>query len=251
MNKNIEIPKIGPEIIAGHEFKAIVRNIPLFRDDTGEWKAQMYLDNDGAYWVRHVGDLISNEPIVLRVDDHCMTGFDLIHMPLGGHPETACDCRQQSQESKRLIQEYGRGIVIHTPHEARGHGPVAKALQLKLQAVAILKGEHMPDTYECFEMTGFTPPDIRNYDAIRAILYDLGLKDHNFILITNNSRKVQELIKFGVNVAGHINVYDPENPDYYSGANFDAKAKDGHDRPPEKIPANGIVFHCEEFIVAN
>lgn len=121
-----------PEIIAGHEFKAVVRDIPLFRDDFGLWEMQMFEDADGAYWVISIGELARDAPILLRIDDHCMTGFDLGHKSLEGHPETACDCKQQSYESRRKIQEVGRGLVIHTPLEARGHGPVAKALQLKI-----------------------------------------------------------------------------------------------------------------------
>lgn len=107
----------------------------------------------------------------------------------------------------------------------------------------------MPDTYQCFEMTGFVPPDIRDYDAVRAIIYNMGLSEKPFILLTNNPRKVDELRRHGINVVDLANVYDELQPDYYLGANFLAKVEDGHAPPPSSIPKGGVVFHSTEVVV--
>lgn len=241
---------IGPsgsgEVIHGHEFFHIVRDIPFFYDKFGPWNLHFYEDKDGAYWVRTVGDIATNNSsILLRVDDHCMTGFDLGHESPPEHPEAACDCVQQSELSRAYIQSVGLGVVIHTPLEARGHGPLAKALQLKMQGEALKNGTPFPDTVVCFEASGFRPPDIRDYEGVRAILSDLNLDRASFLLMTNNPRKVDELQKAGVTIAQTVNVFAPNMRDYYGGSNFQAKhATLGHDSAPSSIPLNGVIMNA-------
>lgn len=234
------------ETILGHTFTEVVRDIPNFYDQFGSWRLHYFRDFSGPYWARTVGDLHTSEPIVLRIDDHCMTGFDLGHVSPPGHPAAACDCVQQSNISRAHIQYIKRGIVIHTPLEARGHGPLAKALQLKMQGEAIGRGELMPDTYQCFVAAGFEPPDIRDYEGVRAILHGLSLGHDSFLLLTNNGRKVDALRDNGINVVDRINVYDPRLVAYYQGVNFSAKVREfGHEAPPAVIPGNGLVYHIK------
>lgn len=238
-------PFQSSEVIRGHDFFHIVRDIPFFYDKFGPWDMHYYHDKDGPYWARIVGDLTTSENIILRVDDHCMTGFDLGHESPPDHPEAACDCVEQSELSRAYIQTIGRGVVIHTPLEARGHGPLAKALQLKMQGEALKNGTLFPDTVACFEASGFIPPDIRDYGGVRAILSDLRLDGASFILLTNNPRKVDELQKAGINIAQTVNVFAPDMGGYYDGANFLAKHTAlGHDSAPSHIPPNGIIMNA-------
>lgn len=233
------------EVIHGHEFNHIVRDIPFFYDKFGAWKLHYYHDKDGPYWARTIGDITCDSSILLRVDDHCMTGFDLGHESPPDHPEAACDCVQQSELSRAYIQTVGRGVVIHTPLEARGHGPLAKALQLKMQGEALRDGTPFPNTVVCFEASGFIPPDIRDYEAIRAIISDLGLDGASFLLMTNNPRKVDELQRVGVSITQTVNVFAPNMGGYYGGPNFLAKHEVlGHDSAPSHIPPNGVIMNA-------
>ena len=230
-----------PQRICDHEFLSHVPAIPEFYDQFGPWILHFYEDKEGHYWARTVGEITMTQPLLVRIDDHCMTGFDLGHLAPPQYPELGCDCRQQSEIARAFIQKAGRGLVIHTPHEARGHGPLAKAVQLKLQGEAVRRGEVIPDTVQCFTETGFDPPDIRNYDGVRAIFEDLGLKEVPLVLLTNNPRKVEEMRKLGFVIKGRINVFDPNLGQYYKGASFQAKEeKLGHDVPPEINPETAI-----------
>lgn len=239
-------PSRSGEVIRGHDFFHIVRDIPFFYDKFGAWDLHYYHDKDGPYWVRIVGDITKDDSSILfRVDDHCMTGFDLGHESPPDHPEAACDCVQQSELSRAYIHRVGRGVVIHTPLEARGHGPLAKALQLKMQGEALRNGTPFPDTVACFEASGFIPPDIRDYEGVRAILSDLRLDRASFFFMTNNPRKVDELQKAGVNIAQTVNVFAPNMRDYYGGPNFKAKHDAlGHDSAPSRIPPNGVIMNA-------
>lgn len=128
-----------------------------------------------------VTQLSSGEPVLTRVHSECLTG--------DAFGSLRCDCGPQLQEAMRQVQLEGLGVVIYTRgHEGRGIG-----LLSKLQAYALQDAGR--DTVDANLDLGL-PADARHYAAASHIMRDLGVA--RVKLLTNNPRKVDELVGYGV-----------------------------------------------------
>lgn len=91
--------------------------------------------------------------------------------------------------------------------EGRGIGLINKLKAYALQ-------DQGYDTVEANIMLGF-PADMRSYEVVAAILKDLGVKKVN--LMTNNPRKINELLEYGIEVENRvpIQINHNENNEFY------------------------------------
>ena len=140
------------------------------------------------------GDIIGNEPVLVRVHSECLTG-DIFG-------SKRCDCGEQLIAAMSMVEKAGRGVVLYMRQEGRGIGLVNKLLAYHLQ-------EQGKDTVEANEALGFKA-DLRDYGTGAQILKDLGLK--KIKLLTNNPKKVIGLKGYDLEIVERIPLEIPPNP---------------------------------------
>lgn len=159
-----------------------VESIP-FPNKFGEF--QMFMFRSEILGQEHVamvkGDLnrFKTESTLLRVHSECFTG-DIF----GSY---RCDCGDQLNNSMKMIEENGSGLVIYLKQEGRGIGLFNKVKAYQLQDQGM-------DTAEANLHLGF-PVDSRDYTMAAQILNYFGITDIK--LLTNNPQKIEGLAKLG------------------------------------------------------
>ncbi len=129
-----------------------------------------------------MGNVNTNEPVLVRVHSQCLTG-DVFH-------SMRCDCGEQIEMAMKRIGEEGRGVVLYLRQEGRGIG-----IHNKIKAYALQdKGL---DTVEANISLGFKD-DERDYGIGAQILADLGIR--NMRLMTNNPKKGSGLESYGLKI---------------------------------------------------
>jgi GTP cyclohydrolase II len=156
-----------------------------------------------------LGDLKGDEPPLVRVHSECLTGDALFSL--------RCDCGFQLDAALAAIAKAGRGAVLYLRQEGRGIG-----LGNKIRAYALQ--DQGSDTVEANHQLGF-PADAREYDLAVQLLRELGLC--RIRLMTNNPRKLDALVRDGIEIVERVPVESGLNP--HNEAYLRAKAdKLGH-----------------------
>lgn len=155
------------------------------------------------------GDIVDKEGVVTRVHSECLTG-DVMG-------SKRCDCRDQLQDSLKLIENEGTGVVLYLRQEGRNIG-----LTEKIKAYA-LQDEGF-DTIDANIHLGYQP-DERDYGIAANILNNLHIK--SIKLLTNNPEKIKQLTDAGIKIVERLPIIT--EPTEFSKAYIETKAKrSGH-----------------------
>jgi len=127
-----------------------------------------------------------NEPILVRVHSSCVTG-DIFH-------SLKCDCGNQLNESMKIINKAGKGVVLYMNQEGRGIGFINKLKAYKLQ-------ENGLDTVQANKKLGFKS-DQRDYGIGAQILRSINIS--KIKLLTNNPKKRIGLNGYGLEIVENI-----------------------------------------------
>ncbi|MGH8540825.1 MAG: GTP cyclohydrolase II [Stenotrophobium sp.] len=172
----------------------------------GEFRIAAYQSADGKeHVVLSQGDLTAEPPPLVRVHSECLTGDALFSL--------RCDCGAQLESALEKIGAEGRGAVLYLRQEGRGIG-----LGNKIRAYALQ--DTGADTVEANHQLGF-PADAREYSLAIDLLKLLGLT--RIRLMTNNPRKLDALMRDGINIVERVAIESGRNP--HNEAYLDAKAR--------------------------
>jgi len=170
--------------------KAQLKNIVQTRIPTahGEFTLHYYSNNidDKEHMAFVKGDVANKKGIPVRIHSECFTGDVL--------GSRRCDCGEQLDMALQLIDKAGCGVLIYLRQEGRGIGLLKKLQAYNLQDEGL-------DTVDANIHLGHLA-DERVYDFAALMLEDLGVE--SISLITNNPKKIEELIKLGVQVDQRI-----------------------------------------------
>ena len=155
------------------------------------------------------GDVIGASDVPVRLHSECLTGDAVGSL--------RCDCRDQLETALKKIGKMERGIVLYLRQEGRGIGLVNKIRAYSLQDEGL-------DTVEANLALGFRD-DERDYAVAAHML--MSLKIESIHLMTNNPKKINQLVQYGIKVNGRIpHIVEPNE---YNRFYLETKAaKSGH-----------------------
>lgn len=156
-------------------------------------------NSDKEHVVLTMGDVTSDDPVLVRIHSECLTGDALFSL--------RCDCGAQLQAAMHKIAIEGRGAIFYLRQEGRGIGLLNKIRAYKLQDCGA-------DTVEANERLGFGA-DMRDYSILKPMFEHLGISQVK--LMTNNPRKIDALTQYGINIVNripHETGRNPHNADY-------------------------------------
>ena len=156
----------------------------------GDFNISAYTDEieEKEYIVLIKGNVEQKENVSVRLHSECLTG-DVFG-------SKRCDCREQLHRALKELEEKGEGVLIYLRQEGRGIGIINKLKAYSLQDQGF-------DTVEANHKLGFED-DLRDYAVAAQIIKDLGIKSVS--LKTNNPKKIEGLLKYGVNVVNRENI---------------------------------------------
>ncbi len=165
-----------------------------FPSKFGNFKIYGFKAKSGKEYVV-LGKNVEDDSIIpiVRIHSQCLTGDALGSL--------RCDCGEQLQETLKLIEENGRGLLIYQPEEGRGIGILNKLKAYELQDRGL-------DTVEANEELGFRA-DLRSYEECAQIISHFGFREIKFI--SNNPEKIKAIENMGIKIVERIKLKFEKN----------------------------------------
>jgi GTP cyclohydrolase II len=183
------------EGFGAHRICVKVEAVADFPTCFGHFRVVAFWNNrDGKEHVAVVhGDVLGAEDVVTRLHSECLTGDALGSL--------RCDCRDQLGVALARIAREPRGLLLYLRQEGRGIGLINKLRAYSLQDEGL-------DTVDANLALGFRD-DERDYAVAAHMIASLTVRSVR--LLTNNPKKVDELRRYGIPVAGRIPHVMPAN----------------------------------------
>lgn len=140
------------------------------------------------------GEIAGATHVPTRLHSECLTG-DVIG-------SLRCDCRDQLESALRRLGRAERGLLLYMRQEGRGIGLVNKVCAYALQDRGL-------DTVDANLALGFED-DARDYTVAAHMIGCLEVE--SIELMTNNPKKIDQLVRCGVQVVGRVRHVMPMNP---------------------------------------
>jgi GTP cyclohydrolase II len=158
-----------------------------------------------------MGDICSEEPLLVRLHSECITSETL-----GG---CDCDCVQQLDKALSQIAEEGRGVLFYLFQEGRGAGYSNKGRD----RMAVMNSGNKINTFDAYHAMGL-PPDARSYEMLSDLVHLLNISA-DLRIMTNNPLKLKALQDAGISyVRDELSVpSNPQNAHY-----LESKKAGGH-----------------------
>ena len=161
-----------------------------------------------------------NKKIFLRLQCECLLGI---------YGDLHCDCEQQRKEYLSFIDN-NEGIYIHIPQEAQGHGLHYKLKELELQVnghsqTGKFTGKKDRNT-AFLEINNKKFEDIRKYDFVYEIINELGIKNNEFILLTDSKKKINEISNLNLKIEMY-STYTKKHVNVENASEYLVKILDG------------------------
>lgn len=165
-------------------------NIVLFIKND---KIDEFRENVDCNYFEEIKKMFLNRKIILRLQSECF---------LGMYGDSHCDCESQRINAINIISK-NDGIFIHMPQEAQGWGLFYKLSELELQVSGHMpNGEYVGkkdrDSAQKLLLNSHDFCDNRGYEIVHKILSDLGLENHEYLVITDSDKKINQLKKNGM-----------------------------------------------------
>ena len=166
-----------------------ISSVP-FPTHLGEFELKLFEDkiNNDHHVAVVKGDIKQDLDTLVRVHSQCLTG-DIFG-------SLRCDCGLQLEESLKMIEKNGRGVLVYLRQEGRGIGLKNKIKAYQLQDKGL-------DTVEANHKLGYKA-DLREYGIGAQILIECNVGKMN--LLTNNPKKIVGLQGFGLEVTKRVSI---------------------------------------------
>jgi len=171
-----------------------ISSVP-FPTHLGEFELKLFEDkiNHDHHVAVVKGNIKKDLDALVRVHSQCLTG-DIFG-------SLRCDCGLQLEESLKMIEKSGCGVLVYLRQEGRGIGLKNKIKAYQLQDKGL-------DTVEANHKLGYKA-DLREYGIGAQILIECNVGKMN--LLTNNPKKIIGLEGFGLEVSKRVSIETKAN----------------------------------------